>query len=76
MQAIRVHATGGPEVLRYEDAPTPEPGAGQALVRVEAAGVNYIDTYQRSGLYRAALPFTLGQEGAGTVAAEIGRAHV
>lgn len=69
MKAIRVHATGGPEVLRYEDVPAPEPGAGQVLVRVAAAGVNYIDTYQRSGLYRVAPPFTLGQEGAGTVAA-------
>ncbi len=69
MQAIRVHATGGPEVLRCEDVPQPEPGAGQALVRIEAAGVNYIDTYQRSGLYRIPPPFTLGQEGAGTVAA-------
>ena len=69
MKAIRVGATGGPEVLRFEDIPRPEPEAGQALVRVEAAGVNYIDTYQRSGLYRVTLPFTLGQEGAGTVAA-------
>jgi NADPH:quinone reductase len=68
MRAIRVHATGGPEVLRYEEIPEAQPGAGQAVVRIEAAGVNYIDTYQRSGLYRAALPFTLGQEGAGTVA--------
>jgi NADPH2:quinone reductase len=69
MKAIRVRTTGGPEVLSFEDVPRPEPEAGQALVRVEAAGVNYIDTYQRSGLYRVTLPFTLGQEGAGTVAA-------
>ena len=69
MRAIRVHATGGPEALREEEVPQPNPAAGQALVRIEAAGVNYIDTYQRSGLYRIALPFTLGQEGAGTVAA-------
>ena len=69
MKAIRAHTTGGPEVLRYEDVPQPQPGAGQALVQIEAAGVNYIDTYQRSGLYRVPLPFTLGQEGAGTVAA-------
>jgi NADPH2:quinone reductase len=69
MKAVRVRATGGPEVLAFEDIPRPEPEAGQALVRVDAAGVNYIDTYQRSGLYRVTLPFTLGQEGAGTVAA-------
>jgi NADPH:quinone reductase len=69
MWAIRIHATGGPEVLRYEEVPQPEPAAGQALVRIEAAGVNYIDTYQRSGLYRVTPPFTLGQEGSGTVAA-------
>jgi NADPH2:quinone reductase len=69
MKAIRVRTTGGPETLRHEDVARPEPGAAQALVRVEAAGVNYIDTYQRSGLYSVTLPFTLGQEGAGTVAA-------
>ena len=69
MRTIRVHATGGPEVLRYEEVAEPKPGAGHAVVRIEAAGVNYIDTYQRSGLYRLAPPFTLGQEGAGTVAA-------
>jgi NADPH2:quinone reductase len=69
MKAVRVRTTGGPEVLSFEDTSRPEPEAGQALVHVEAAGVNYIDTYQRSGLYRVTLPFTLGQEGAGTVAA-------
>lgn len=69
MKAIRIQATGGPEVLRYEEIPQPTPGPGQVLIRVEAAGVNYIDTYHRSGLYRLALPATLGQEGAGTVAA-------
>ena len=68
VKAVRVHAPGGPEVLRYEDVPDPEPAAGQALVRVEAAGVNFIDVYHRTGLYKAALPLTLGQEGAGTVA--------
>jgi NADPH2:quinone reductase len=67
MNAIRIHATGGPEVLRCEDLPQPAPGPGQAAIRVEAAGVNYIDTYYRSGLYRLPLPATLGQEGAGTV---------
>lgn len=69
MHAIRIHATGGPEALRYEELPQPRPGAGQVLVRVAAAGVNYIDTYHRSGLYPLALPATLGQEGAGTVEA-------
>ncbi len=69
MHAIRIHMTGGPEVLRYEELPQPRPAAGQVLVRVSAAGVNYIDTYHRSGLYPLALPTTLGQEGAGTVEA-------
>jgi len=69
MQAIRVHAVGGPEVLRYEDVPTPTPQPRQVLVQVEAAGVNFIDTYQRSGFYKVALPFTLGQEAAGVVTA-------
>jgi len=68
MKAIRVHETGGPEVLRYEEVPDPAPGPGEALVRVEAAGVNFIDVYHRTGLYKVPfLPFTLGQEGAGTV---------
>jgi NADPH2:quinone reductase len=69
MKAIRVHATGGPERLVYEDIPDPVPGAGEALVRVEAAGVNFIDVYHRTGLYPRALPIALGQEGAGTVEA-------
>lgn len=69
MKAIRVHAPGGPEALRLEDLPEPEPKAGEALVRVEAAGVNFIDVYHRTGLYKAPLPVTLGQEGAGVVEA-------
>jgi NADPH2:quinone reductase len=69
MKAIRIHSAGGPEVLRFEDLPQPRPGPGQATIRVEAAGVNYIDTYHRSGLYKLPLPATLGQEGAGTVTA-------
>ena len=69
MKAIRVHAPGGPEALRYEDVSQPGPGAGQLLVKVEAAGVNYIDVYQRTGLYKVATPFTLGQEAAGVVSA-------
>ena len=69
MKAIRVHAPGGPEALRYEDVAQPSPAAGQVLVKVEAAGVNYIDVYQRNGLYKVATPFTLGQEAAGVVSA-------
>jgi NADPH:quinone reductase len=69
MQAIRIHQYGGPEVLEFEQLATPEPGPGQARVQVEAAGVNFIDIYQRSGLYKGALPFTPGNEGAGVVAA-------
>jgi NADPH:quinone reductase len=69
MKAIRVHSPGGPEVLRLEELPTPPPGAGEVGVKVEAAGVNFIDTYQRSGQYKIAFPFTPGQEAAGTVAA-------
>ncbi len=67
MHAIRVHETGGPEVLSYADVGRPEPGQGHALVRVEAAGVNFIDIYQRQGIYKIPLPFTPGQEGAGVV---------
>jgi len=70
MKAIRVHAPGGPEVLRFEDIPDPVPAEGQALVRIEAVGVNFIDVYHRTGLYKVpSLPFTLGQEAAGTVEA-------
>lgn len=50
MKAIRVHETGGPEVMRLEVLPIPEPGPGEVLVRIEAIGVNYIDTYKRRGL--------------------------
>jgi NADPH2:quinone reductase len=67
MRAIRVESPGGPEVLHLVELPTPSAGAGQALVRVEAAGVNFIDIYQRAGVYKLDLPFTLGQEGAGVV---------
>ena len=69
MKAIRVNETGGPEVLSYEDVEVGEPGAGEARVRLAASGVNYIDTYQRSGLYPRETPFTLGLEGAGEVEA-------
>lgn len=69
MKAIRVAKPGGPEVLELQDVPAPQPKPGEALVRVEAAGVNFIDIYQRSGVYKLPLPFTLGQEGAGVVEA-------
>src|SRR6266508_1831634 len=69
MQAVRIHEQGGPEVMRVEELPTPTPGQGQVLVRVAAAGVNFIDIYHRSGQYKVELPFALGQEGAGTVEA-------
>ena len=69
MRAIRLSATGGPEVLDLVDLPDPEPGPGQILVRPSAIGVNYIDTYHRSGLYPLRLPSGLGMEGAGDVVA-------
>lgn len=69
MRAIRVHETGGPDVLRVEDVPTPEPGPGEARVRLAFAGVNYVDTYHRTGLYPKERPFTPGVEGAGEVEA-------
>lgn len=69
MRAVRLHEPGGAEALRVERVPVPRPGAGEALVRLEAAGVNFIDVYQRSGLYTVPLPTTLGGEGAGTVEA-------
>ncbi len=69
MKAIRVHETGGPEKLSYEEVPRPSPAAGQALVRIHSIGLNYIDVYFRAGLYKAALPFTPGMEAAGTVEA-------
>lgn len=67
MQAIRVHEFGGPEALRYEEAPLPEPGSGEARVKLEAAGVNFIDVYHRTGGYPAQLPIIPGVEGAGVV---------
>lgn len=69
MKAIRVAETGGPEVLELSEVPDPTPGEGEALVRVERAGVNFIDVYHRTGLYRKDLPFTPGVEGAGVVEA-------
>ena len=69
MRAIQVTETGGPDVLKLAQPPDPEPGTGQLLVEVAAAGVNYIDTYHRSGAYPMRLPFVPGSEGAGTVVA-------
>lgn len=68
-KAIRIYETGGPEVLRWEDVVVGEPDAGQVLLKQTAVGLNYIDTYHRSGLYPLELPATLGMEGAGVVAA-------
>ena len=69
MKAVRIHAPGGPEVLKYEDVPEPQPKAGEAVVKVDAAGLNYINVYYRSGQYKAELPMTLGLEAGGTVTA-------
>jgi NADPH2:quinone reductase len=69
MRAVRVHEYGGPEAMRVETVEVPRPGPGEALVRLEAAGVNFIDVYKRTGLYKVPLPSTPGEEGAGTVAA-------
>ena len=69
MKAIRVHAHGGPEVLRLEDVPEPQPAAGEIVVRLEHVGINFIEVYQRTGLYQTKLPYIPGREGAGTVTA-------
>ena len=69
MKAIRVNQPGGPDVLSLEDIDTPTPGEGQLLVKLDAAGLNFIDCYQRSGLYNMEFPLTLGNEGAGVVEA-------
>jgi len=69
MKAICIHETGGPEVLRYEEVPTPAPGPGQVQIRQEAIGLNFVDCYYRSGLYPRPLPFIPGNEAAGSVSA-------
>jgi NADPH2:quinone reductase len=69
VRAIRISEYGGPEVLKLDEVPAPGAGAGEALVRVRAAGVNFIDVYQRTGRYPLSLPFTPGNEAAGTVEA-------
>jgi NADPH2:quinone reductase len=68
-KAIRIHRTGGPEVMTFEDVAVPAPGPGEVLLRQTAIGVNFIDVYHRTGLYPAALPTVLGLEGAGIVEA-------
>ncbi|MGI8649183.1 MAG: quinone oxidoreductase family protein [Rubrobacter sp.] len=67
VQAVRVAKTGGPEVLSFEEVERPTPGAGELLIKVSATGVNYIETYQREGIYEMDLPYTPGSEGAGEV---------
>ena len=70
IKAIRIHSPGGPEVMKWEDVPRPEPCPGEALIKQEAVGLNYIDVYFRCGLYKApTMPLIIGQEGAGTVLA-------
>jgi NADPH:quinone reductase len=72
-KAIRIHTNGGPEVMKWEQVPTPQPGPNEALIHHEAVGLNYIDVYFRTGLYKAPLPATIGMEGAGVVL-EVGEA--
>src|SRR6478672_9091356 len=68
MKAIRVHKYGGPDVLQYEDVAEPKPAKGEAVIKVAATGVNFIDIYFRTGIYKAPqLPFTPGSEAAGTI---------
>ncbi|HEX4468943.1 MAG TPA: quinone oxidoreductase [Gemmatimonadaceae bacterium] len=69
MNSIRVHKTGGPDVLRIEEVPDPTPGPGELVVNIEAIGVNFIEIYQREGLYTVERPFTPGSEAAGVVRA-------
>jgi NADPH2:quinone reductase len=69
MKAILIKQTGGPEVLQLADMPVPQPKPNEAVVKLAASGVNFIDVYQREGRYKVALPFVPGQEGAGVVTA-------
>src|ERR1700761_736296 len=68
-QAVRIHETGGPEVLRVEEVELAPPGAGEVRIRQTAIGVNFTDTYNRTGLYKQKLPIVLGHEAAGVVEA-------
>ncbi len=77
IKAIRLQKQGGPEVLEYQDYDLPPPAPGQVRVRHTAIGVNFIDTYYRSGLYQLSLPSVLGSEAAGLVAALVeGGSHL
>src|SRR5580693_7424469 len=67
MKAIQIKQPGGPEAMELVELPVPEPKAYEAVLKLAAAGVNFIDVYQREGRYKVPLPFVLGQEGAGTV---------
>src|ERR1700753_908495 len=69
MKCIQVKVPGGPESMELVDAPTPSPGPGQALVKIAASGVNFIDVYFRTGVYKVDFPFTTGSEAAGLVEA-------
>src|SRR5271170_2950761 len=69
MKAILIKQTGGPEVLQLADLPVPQPKPNEAVVKIAASGVNFIDVYQREGRYKVPLPFVLGQEGTGVVTA-------
>src|SRR5260221_8290012 len=69
VHAIRIHQPGGPEVMKWESVEVPAPGPGQVRLKQHAVGVNYIDVYQRSGLYKMPTPFVAGSEGAGEVVA-------
>ena len=69
MKAVRITEQGASDVMKFEEIPTPSAGEGQLLIKLEASGLNYIDTYQRSGLYPVPFPYTLGLEGAGVVEA-------
>ncbi len=69
MQAIQIKQTGGPEVMELVDLPVPQPKPNEAVVKIQAAGVNFIDVYNREGRYKQQVPFVIGQEGAGTVSA-------
>lgn len=69
MKALRIHKTGGPEVIQLDQVPVPKPASNEVLIKTDWAGVNFIDTYFRSGLYKVELPFTLGSENAGSVVA-------
>src|ERR1039457_4931056 len=75
MKAIQIKQTGGPEVMELADLPVPQPKANEAVVKIKAAGVNFIDVYNREGRYKAPLPLVLGQEGAGTVIAVGSEVH-